>query len=178
VVPVALRGGAGAAVRDGAREAGPRSPLEQGGVGAAGHEEPGRAAGMSLPGMTGSTQAPVGAGCLAATAGAAVGLGVWARGARPGLQGAFEGQRDWSLLYGDLPVMLLGFPAVTLAVWALTYASLRGRARRRTVALASGAAVVLTLAALAWTGTAWLDARVAWVAPSGAQGHLSGATGA
>lgn len=98
-------------------------------------------------------------GCLVAAVAAVVGFGVWLHGARPGLSGGFEGERDWSLLYVELPLMLLGVPAVTLAARALTGSALRHRAGR-TRAAASAAAAVLTVTMLAWAGLTWLDSRV------------------
>ncbi|GAB2804798.1 hypothetical protein [Streptomyces daliensis] len=101
-------------------------------------------------------------GCLVAVTAAVAGLGVWRYGAGPGLRGGFEGERDWSLLYVELPVMLLGVPAVTLAIWRLTSSLLSRRAAGRGVrAVVSAAAVCVTVAALAWASLAWLDARVA-----------------
>lgn len=107
------------------------------------------------------------AGLLIAVLATATAFGVWLHGARPGLYGAFEGQRDWSLLYADLPCMLIGLPAVTLAVWTLTRGVLRRRPGRRfghgARGLASGAVAVVVLLVLAWACLAWLGARVDWV---------------
>ncbi|MFJ6569091.1 hypothetical protein ACIQNU_16860 [Streptomyces sp. NPDC091292] len=95
-------------------------------------------------------------GCLVGVAAAGVGVTVWYHGARPGLYGSFEGERDWSLLYGGLPLMLIGVPALTLAAWALVSAALRGRAAPGTrIAVAVGTAVA-TLIVLAWGGHEWL----------------------
>jgi hypothetical protein len=105
------------------------------------------------------------AGCLVAVVAATAGFGVWLYGARPGLRGAFEGQRDWSLLYADLPSMLVGVPALTLAFWALTRTALRERVGRGTRGLVSGAVAVVVLTLLAWACLVWLDARVDWVSP-------------
>ncbi len=96
-----------------------------------------------------------GAGCLLAFLGVCVGFGVWLPGARAGLGGGFEGERDWSLLYVELPVMVLGVPALTLASWALVRAAMGGRGGRwARVAVSAGTAVaalvVLGLACLAW----------------------------
>ncbi|MFF3273513.1 hypothetical protein ACFYWU_21700 [Streptomyces chrestomyceticus] len=84
-----------------------------------------------------------------------MGFGVWLPGARAGLGGGFEGERDWSLLYVELPVMVLGVPALTLASWALVRAAMGGRGGRwARVAVSAGTAVaalvVLGLACLAW----------------------------
>ncbi|MDX3071112.1 hypothetical protein ACIP98_13605 [Streptomyces sp. NPDC088354] len=104
---------------------------------------------------------PTGAvGCCVAAVSACVGLGVWLQGARPGLQGGFEDRRDWSLLYVELPSMLLGVPAITLAVCAVASGVLRRRAAARArTALAGGAAAVV-LAGLTWACRVWLDLRV------------------
>ena len=105
------------------------------------------------------------AGLLIAALAAATAFGVWLHGARPGLYGAFEGQRDWSLLYADLPCMLIGLPAITLAVWTLTRGALRRRLGPGAQGLASGTGAVVVLLVLAWACLAWLGARVDWVAP-------------
>jgi hypothetical protein len=104
-------------------------------------------------------------GCLVAVLAAGTGFGVWLYGARPGLRGRFEGQRDWSLLYADLPFMLIGMTAITLAAWALTRVALRGRLGRGTRTVVLGSTVVLVLTALAWVSLAWLAGRVDWVSP-------------
>ncbi|MEV6795032.1 hypothetical protein AB0M87_24270 [Streptomyces sp. NPDC051320] len=101
-----------------------------------------------------------GIGCLVAAIGMGVGFGVWLRGARPALQGSFEGRRDWSLLYVELPFMLFGVPVITLAAWAVTSGLLRRRAGRSARTAASGGVAAVTMAALAWAGLAWLDIRV------------------
>jgi hypothetical protein len=105
------------------------------------------------------------AGLLIAALAAATAFGVWLHGARPGLYGAFEGERDWSLLYADLPCMLIGLPALTLVVWTLTRGVLRRRLGRGARGLASGTVAVVVLLALAWACLAWLGARVNWVSP-------------
>lgn len=92
---------------------------------------------------------------------AVAGFGVWLNGSRPGLRGSFEDQRDLSLLYMELPLMLLAFPALTLAAWCLAGAAMphrAGRGTRAAVSLCAGSATVLVLA---WAGHMWLDTRVA-----------------
>ncbi|WP_405675906.1 hypothetical protein OG292_12350 [Streptomyces sp. NBC_01511] len=93
------------------------------------------------------------AGCLAVVAGFVTGVVAWGVGAAPGLRGAFEDERDWSLLYLDGPVVIFGTPALALGVWALVGGVLR--ARDRTAAVA----VVLVLAAVAWGCGEWLEWR-------------------
>jgi hypothetical protein len=108
---------------------------------------------------------PSAAGCLVAVVAAGIGFGVWLYGARPGLRGGFEGQRNGSLLYVELPCMLVGVPAITLAAWALTRVALGGRTGRGTQGVVLGTVVAVVLAALAWLCLAWLAARVDWVSP-------------
>ncbi len=101
------------------------------------------------------------AGCLLAAVAAAAGFGVWLDGSRPGLRGSFEGERDLSLLYVELPLMLLAFPALTLAAWCLAGAAMprgAGRGARVAVSLLAGSATVLVLVG---AGHMWLDSRVA-----------------
>ena len=99
-------------------------------------------------------------GCLIAVIAATAGFLVWRQGAEPGLSGGFEGERDWSLLYVELPLMLFGAPAVTLAAWRLTGSLLDRRAGSVTRAVLPAAAASVTVAALAWAGLTWLDTRV------------------
>ncbi|WP_016906479.1 hypothetical protein [Streptomyces xiaopingdaonensis] len=99
-------------------------------------------------------------GCLVAVVAEAAGLGVWLHGAGPGVRGSFEGQRDWSLLYLELPLLLLALPALTVTAWGLTGAALRDRAELPARTAASAATSALTLALLSWAGLAWLDGRV------------------
>ncbi|MFI6375501.1 hypothetical protein [Streptomyces sp. NPDC050546] len=58
------------------------------------------------------------AGCLTAAAGAGAGLAAWAVGVRERLW-RFEAAPDWSVLYAELPLALLGGVAAALAAWAL-----------------------------------------------------------
>ncbi|MFD6431363.1 hypothetical protein [Streptomyces venezuelae] len=110
----------------------------------------------------GRRDGPTGAvGCLIAAVAAAVGFTVWLHGAGPGLSGGFEGERDVSLLYVELPLMLFGLPATAVAAWALTNSSLRHRTGRPARAAAATAATAITVAALAWAGLTWLGSRVA-----------------
>ncbi|WP_328480674.1 hypothetical protein OHS71_19585 [Streptomyces sp. NBC_00377] len=68
------------------------------------------------------TQAAV--GCLAMALGWGAGLAVWARGVR-GRFWRFEQSPDWSVLYAELPLALLGGTAGGLALWAV-FGRLRG----------------------------------------------------
>ncbi|MEV5595289.1 hypothetical protein [Streptomyces sp. NPDC052496] len=91
--------------------------------------------------------------------GACVGFGGWLYGARGGLGGGFEGEREWSLLYVELPVMLLGVPALTLAGWACARGGCRGGGGERAgrwvrkvvpAVVAVVGLVVLGLACVVW----------------------------
>ncbi len=112
--------------------------------------------------------AAVAVGCLVATVAAATGFGVWFAVASSGVMGAFEGQRDWSLLYIELPGMATGFPLIALLTWSLTRAVFRERGRRgrrgrQLVVMV--AVVVLTLLLLSWSCSVWLEHRVDWILP-------------
>lgn len=69
-----------------------------------------------MPGMGQRTQAA--AGCLTAAVGAGAGLAVWAVGVRERLR-RFEAAPDWSVLYAELPLAILGGVAAALTAWAL-----------------------------------------------------------
>ncbi|MET9083478.1 hypothetical protein ACIPX0_27115 [Streptomyces sp. NPDC090075] len=60
------------------------------------------------------------AGCLTAAVGAGAGLAVWAVDVRSRLW-RFEQAPDWSVLYAELPLAVLGGTAAALAVWALVH---------------------------------------------------------
>ncbi|MFH8752132.1 hypothetical protein ACH4GK_34790 [Streptomyces rimosus] len=110
---------------------------------------------------------PVGSGlgCLLALIGAYVGFGVWLHGARPGLGGGFEGEREWSLLYVELPLMALGVPALTLAAWGVTRAAVRDRGGRGFQTLLTMGVAVAALTVLGWACLAWWSARSAGTVP-------------
>ncbi|MFE3825109.1 hypothetical protein [Streptomyces sp. NPDC059092] len=95
------------------------------------------------------------AGCLAVVGGFLAGAVVWMAGAGPGVRGALEGERDYSLLYVELPLLLFGMPALALGVWALVTGVLR--VREGVAALV----MVAVLALAAWAGLEWLDVRTA-----------------
>ncbi|MET9380998.1 hypothetical protein ABZY09_07865 [Streptomyces sp. NPDC002928] len=65
-------------------------------------------------------------GCLTMTVGAGAGLAVWSVGFRGRFQ-RFEQGPDWSVLYAELPLTVLGGIAVSLGLWALVE---RVRSRR------------------------------------------------
>ncbi|MFD3582782.1 hypothetical protein [Streptomyces sp. NPDC058683] len=58
------------------------------------------------------------AGCLTAAVGAGAGLAVWAVDFRHRFS-RFEQAPDWSVLYAELPLAVLGGIALSLCVWAL-----------------------------------------------------------
>ncbi|MEU7022721.1 hypothetical protein ABZ990_18960 [Streptomyces sp. NPDC046203] len=89
-----------------------------------------------------------GIGCLALLGGFLTGFLVWGMGAGPALAGGFEGEgRNFSVLWVQLPVLLVVTPALTLAVWALL--------RRRRPALLA-LALAATLLAAGWLGSEWM----------------------
>ncbi|MDK1472406.1 hypothetical protein QNO07_03020 [Streptomyces sp. 549] len=109
-------------------------------------------------GSVGERDGGAGVGCLLALAGAGTGLVTWLHGARPGLRGGFEGEgRNLSLLYVELPAMVLGVPAVALAVWALTRALLGDRLTPAARASTSAVAGLTALTLLGWACITWLD---------------------
>lgn len=89
-------------------------------------------------------------GCLVALVAVATAFGLWLHTARPGLSGAFEGERDWALLYVDLPCLLIGIPAVTVTVWALTRRALSPRMARGPRALLPATTAAVALLLLTW----------------------------
>ncbi|MES5819537.1 hypothetical protein [Streptomyces sp. RG80] len=58
------------------------------------------------------------AGCLTAAVGAGVGLAVWSVDVRERFR-PFEQAPDWSVLYAELPLMVLAGVAAALGAWAL-----------------------------------------------------------
>ncbi|MFJ5305522.1 hypothetical protein [Streptomyces sp. NPDC088350] len=57
-------------------------------------------------------------GCLTVALGAGLGLAVWSHGVRDRFR-RFEASPDWSVLYAELPLAVLGGVAAALGVWAL-----------------------------------------------------------
>jgi hypothetical protein len=57
-------------------------------------------------------------GCLIGAVGAGAGLAVWSVGVRERLW-RFEQAPDWSVLYAELPLMILGGVVAALGIWAL-----------------------------------------------------------
>ncbi|WP_181011335.1 hypothetical protein [Streptomyces sp. SM10] len=111
-------------------------------------------------------------GCATAVLGAVTALSVWgsSRRTRVHMGGGFEGQGgDLSVLWTELPLVVLAGALVPPAAWLLTLRLLRGhRALRfRVLAAAVGAAGVLALSAWALHG---------WANPQGPdRARLSGA---
>ncbi|MEU9794675.1 hypothetical protein AB0E27_29420 [Streptomyces sparsogenes] len=90
-----------------------------------------------------------GAGCLLAGLGAATAPLVWAPQASISIDGGFEGHaRDLSVLYIDLPLIVLGGALVPLLTWTLTT---RWVHRPWAAALAAMAALALGV----WGLTEW-----------------------
>ncbi|MFJ8022088.1 hypothetical protein [Streptomyces sp. NPDC096311] len=69
-------------------------------------------------------------GCLIAVVGAGAGLAVWAAHSRGRFQ-RFEQGPDWSVLYAELPLMVLGGTAAGLGLWALGWWALGRWVRAR-----------------------------------------------
>ncbi|MER7691717.1 hypothetical protein [Streptomyces sp. NPDC097610] len=69
-------------------------------------------------------------GCLIAVVGAGAGLAVWAANSRGRFQ-RFERGPDWSVLYAELPLMVLGGTAAALGLWALGSRAVGRRVRAR-----------------------------------------------
>ncbi|WP_037843773.1 hypothetical protein [Streptomyces sp. NRRL F-5126] len=94
-----------------------------------------------------------GAGCLLAGLGAVAAPLAWAPRAAISVGGGFEGQaRDLSVLFVDLPLVVLGGALVPLLAWALA-----GRWVRRPWAAPLVALAVLALAV--WGLTEWWTPR-------------------
>ncbi|MFD9513014.1 hypothetical protein [Streptomyces mirabilis] len=69
-------------------------------------------------------------GCLIAVVGAGAGPAVWAVNSRDRFQ-RFEQGPDWSVLYAELPLLVLGGTAAALGLWALGLRALGRRVRAR-----------------------------------------------
>jgi len=69
-----------------------------------------------MPDMGQRTEAA--AGCLTAAVGAGAGLALWAVDVRERLW-RFEAAPDWSVLYAELPLAILGGVTASLGAWAL-----------------------------------------------------------
>lgn len=93
------------------------------------------------------------AGCLLAGLGATAGLLVWGPRAAFSIDGGFEGHaRDLSVLYVDLPLIVLGGIAIPLFSWTLAMRS----TRRPWIA---GLATLSALALAVWGITEWYTPR-------------------
>lgn len=94
-----------------------------------------------------------GVGCLLAGLGATTAALVWAPRAAFSIDGGFEGHaRDLSVLFVDLPLILLGGALLPLFTWALT---MRWVHRPWVAALAAVATLVLGV----WGLTEWWTPR-------------------
>ncbi|MFD7834625.1 hypothetical protein [Streptomyces sp. NPDC059761] len=92
------------------------------------------------------------AGYFLAGLGAATGLAVWAPRAAFSIDGGFEGHaRDLSVVFVDLPLILLGGALVPLFAWAL--------AVRRVPPWAAAVAALAALALGGWGLTEWWTPR-------------------
>ncbi|MFI2346325.1 hypothetical protein ACH492_04550 [Streptomyces sp. NPDC019443] len=91
--------------------------------------------------------------CLVAGLGAAIAALVWAPRAAFSIDGGFEGHaRDLSVIFVDLPLIVLGGALVPLVAWALTT---RWVHRPWVAALAAVAALALGV----WGLTEWWNPR-------------------
>jgi hypothetical protein len=77
-------------------------------------------------------RAQAAAGCLTVALGAGAGLAVWAVRAQGRIR-RFEQGPDWSVLYAELPLLILAGTAAGLGVWAVVR-GLRARLRSRRAA--------------------------------------------
>jgi hypothetical protein len=59
------------------------------------------------------------AGCLVTIAGAGAGLATWWFARVPGRWYQFEQGPNWSLIYAELPLFVIGGTVAGLAVWAV-----------------------------------------------------------
>lgn len=66
------------------------------------------------------------AGCLTAAVGAGAGLALWSVHVRERMW-RFEATPDFSVLYAELPLAVLGGTAFSLGLWALVRRLRRGR---------------------------------------------------
>ncbi|MFJ3900854.1 hypothetical protein [Streptomyces sp. NPDC090025] len=81
----------------------------------------------------------------------AAALVVWGVGAEGAVSGGFEGEgRDLSVVWVELPLMLVGFPGVVLGVWAVL---------RKRSAWVIAVALVAALALMSWGSAEWLAGR-------------------
>ncbi|WP_406463242.1 hypothetical protein OHB07_17820 [Streptomyces sp. NBC_00111] len=97
-------------------------------------------------------------GCAAAALGAVTALYVWGSSHRTGvhLGTGFEGQgRDLSVLWTELPLVLLAGTLVPPVSWLLTLRLLGGRARPRCRVLVAAVCTAGVLALSAWGLHAW-----------------------
>ncbi|MFF2134985.1 hypothetical protein [Streptomyces sp. NPDC058193] len=101
-------------------------------------------------------------GCAAAALGAVTALYVWGSSHRTGvhLGMGFEGHgRDLSVLWTELPLVLLAGALVPPVSWLLTLRLLRGRARQRSRVLVAAVCTAGVLALSTWGLHTWSNPR-------------------
>ncbi|MDF6020189.1 hypothetical protein [Streptomyces sp. JH34] len=99
-------------------------------------------------------------GCATAALGAATALYVWGSSGRTRrhMGGGFEGQgRDLSVLWTELPLLLLAGALIPSAVWLLTLRLLRGLAPPRSRAVVAAVCAAGVLALSAWALHTWAN---------------------
>lgn len=99
-------------------------------------------------------------GCAAAALGAATALYVWGASGRTQrhLGAGFEGQgRDLSVLWTELPLILLAGILIPPAVWVLTFRLLRGRGALRSRVLIAAVCTAGVFAASTWGLHTWAN---------------------
>ncbi|MFE9722330.1 hypothetical protein ACFYQ5_01635 [Streptomyces sp. NPDC005794] len=99
-------------------------------------------------------------GCAAAALGAGIALYIWGSSLRTGLHMGmgFEGQaRDLSVLWTELPLVLLAGALIPPVAWLLPLRLLRGRGSLRARVLVAAVCTASFLAVSAWGLHAWTN---------------------
>ncbi|MGW1816414.1 hypothetical protein ACWCQM_22950 [Streptomyces sp. NPDC002125] len=99
-------------------------------------------------------------GCAAAALGAATALYVWGASTRTGLHmgTGLEGNgRDLSVLWTELPLVLLAGALIPPLTWLLTLRLLRGHGALRARALVAAVCTTAVLAGSAWALHSWAN---------------------
>ncbi|CAM5504918.1 hypothetical protein SATRM34S_03745 [Streptomyces atroolivaceus] len=99
-------------------------------------------------------------GCATAALGAATALYVWASSLRTGLHmgAGFEGHaRDLSVLWTELPLVLLAGALIPPVTWLLTLRLPRGHRTVRSRALVAGACTAAVFALATWGLHTWAN---------------------